>query len=626
MWIPNINDWNKSHTELSKYFIERIKQKVDPTELISNKHRTSNGYTLIAEIINVAENSLKRERTVSRLISLIEEATTKQLSFTIPNDYILKKHYTDIIDYYNGINRSTIKENEGFIRTLIIKSKIYLSRLDEGYYDKIGKEIQSIDFSSKDFVRNADVIDSIIDCMIPLLLFNGYSTTSIDEISYRYVFKDNGIQSARKIYHHFSGRLSDYKILIKYWSSATETEGIFNFLNEKSIEYKRVTFDEVKEDLKLIRNFEIKDGDELIEIKHTNIDPHNFIREIYDRGLKKYVSSADRLELGYFTHFFDNVYWRFSKAVGARRHLYNETNHDLDPINVPTRGSTLRYTLVKSTIDWRTPHKEGDKLPDISLLSQPTYFYNLALGSKSIENSLFLLWTSIETMVPYRLHKSDIENVQHFVSSSLGFGSIIRELSSFIIRFAETSKVNKTAFKDFDNKQKYYNHTVTNLIEWSKWLGTKYEQNDPNDPYLKIQPISNLLCRQYCHLNDLYAGNGINTAKYFQDKIESSELAIKYQLDRIYLHRNQIVHSGKFLTEYSNLWSNLEWYVGKLLSYAYLKHMKSGAKYSSLEEVFMELEADSQQIKSIVKNNSNKPTTELGQHYETLLKHTWQGF
>lgn len=54
MWIARIVDWHTSHTDLTKYFIEKIKQRVDFEETISNRHRTTNGYTLITEIIEVA--------------------------------------------------------------------------------------------------------------------------------------------------------------------------------------------------------------------------------------------------------------------------------------------------------------------------------------------------------------------------------------------------------------------------------------------------------------------------------------------------------------------------------------------------------------------------------------------
>ena len=75
----------------------------------------------------------------------------------------------------------------------------------------------------------------------------------------------------------------------------------------------------------------------------------------------------------------------------------------------------------------------------------------------------------------------------------------------------------------------------------------------------------------------------------------------------IYLHRNQIVHSGKFINEYSNLCSHLEWYIGKLLSYCVLSYIKLDDKSKfNKAAIFYELEAHSENIKNQLKNNSDK--------------------
>jgi len=88
MWIGQANTWNGSHSDLSKYFIERLKQRVDYEESISNRHRTTNGYTLIAEIVEVATLALKRIKSINRLISLVNESKSIALRSSILNDYI----------------------------------------------------------------------------------------------------------------------------------------------------------------------------------------------------------------------------------------------------------------------------------------------------------------------------------------------------------------------------------------------------------------------------------------------------------------------------------------------------------------------------------------------------------
>ena len=619
MWIPKIDKWNASHTDLSKYFIEKIKQKVDPTEIISNKHRTSNGYTLIAETIKVAENTLVKIRTIGRLVSLLDEATSIDLPFSIPNDFIIKKYHPDIAQYFNEINKNHIKAEDGFLRPIIIQSKIFLTRLQNSYYENIGDELKSVDFSSVDFVRNAKKIDEIVDCLIPLLLFRGYSTTSVDEIAYKNVFKNDGIKSPIRIYNHFNSVKLDYKFLLKFPENVRnkEMEGVFSWLDKREISYREVVFENIKNELERIPDFQNNVDDVLLEIKHSAIDPHNFIRDLFDRGLKQYVKSADRLDLGFFTHFLDNIYWKFSKALGGVEQKYFSTSIPLDPINVPNRGSTLRLTLSRFP---DLTYRINEKLPDIDDLAKPTYFYNLALGSKSIENSLFLLWTCLETLLPYNLYKSDIENVQHFLSSSISFGTIIRELSSFVIRLKETNRVNDLKINDIGITNKYFDGKSETLIKWAKVLSTEFNAED--DLYDKLKPYSNLLCYQFCVLNEIYTGKKHYKVDYWYKKLISSELSIKHQLDRIYLHRNQIVHSGKFLNEYSNLWSHLEWYIGKVLAYSY--HCKMVNNNISLSQIFIELEADAQAIKNILNTNRGKKINEIQNHFPIIFKHSWQ--
>jgi hypothetical protein len=626
MWIPNPKDWHKSHTDLSKYFIEKLKQKVDTTEIISNKHRTSCALTLIAEIINVAENALKREKSISRLISLLRESTDKDLSFSIVNDFIVKEYFSDISKFYEDLNKNNFYEAEKNTRSFILKNKIFFNRLSKEYHKKIEAELKKVDFMSNQFDRESNKIDKIIEVLIPTLLFMGYSATTIDEISYKCVRKDKGNESPFKIFKFFNFKNSEFLILLKFKKNTESTKGIFNYLKEASKEHKIVSFEEIKEHTSYIKDFEVKEDDELLEIYDSTIDPHNLIRNIYDRSLKRHVASEERLDLSFFTYFFDQAYWRFKKNNGSKAHGFTSSKNDLDPINVKNRKSTLRETLYISTYEFKNKYTKNDKLPYIEDLSQAIYFYNLALGSKSIENSLFLLWTSLETLLPYRIFKNDIENVQHFVSSSLGFGSILRDTGSLIIRFNESKIVNPLILQKVEPSPSTKSISLLNLQYWVEFLSIDHKADSISDPFQYFKESSNLLCKEFTTLNTIYSQSTPNVEDLLK-RIIKSEMSIKYQLDRIYFHRNQVVHSGKFLTEYSNLWSNLEWYLGKLLSYIYMNYYQNSGKLSdSVENLFIQLESDSQQIKILLENNKNKSIRDIRSSLSILLKHSWQSF
>lgn len=623
MWIAQAINWDESHTDLSKYFIEKIKQKVDYEETISNRHRTTNGFTLISEIATVATLAQKRIKSVNRLISLVNEAKSESINSSISNDYILQQFHPDIITYYKNFNSNKLKENGKELSELLNKSKINAHRLSEEYYSNIKFELNKIDFSSTQFDRNSVIVDKLIDCLIPLLLHQGYSTTSISDIAYRFVKKKSGSISPVRIVSNFDGKVKPYIFLIKTKANRDEFREIQNYLKSRDTECIKVELKDIKNNL--FDDFSIEEGEVLYSIKHSTLDPHNYLRNIYEIGLKNYVAAKDRTSLQYFTNFFECVFWRFDRGD----HKFQKSNMSIDPINVPKRKSTLRTTLTTISQSIDLHFKEEDSIPSINEINDSLYYYNLALGSKSIENSLSLLWTSLETLLPYRLKENDIENVQYFVSKSLSIGAIGREVTSFASRFLNTHWYNNNPFNELGLYTSYLNYSPEGIKKWIEWLSVDYTKNSVSDPFNVLKANSNLLCKQFCFLNSVYTGQNpeFNNAAYWLDKIKASEQSISYQLDRIYLHRNQIVHSGKFINEYSNLWNHLEWYVGKLLSFCVIDFLLRPDKENfNKEELFMNLEADCDLLTNLLDNNKDKTIKEIYYAHSLVCKHSWQFF
>ena len=619
MWIAKKDDWHESHTDLSKYFIEKIKQRVDYEETISNRHRTTNGFTLINEISEVALLTQKRIKSVHRLISLLTESASSIISSSITNDYILKKYHTDIIDYYANINPNKLKENGKELSELLNKSKINILRLQDDYYSKIVYELEQIDFNSEEFERNSITIDNLIECLIPYLLHQGYSATSISDIAYRYIKKSGATRSPLQIIKNFSNDRRNFCFLLKVEKGREEMNSILSYLDSKSVSYEITNTKTISK--YLFDDFVLGENEILYLIKHSTIDPHNYLRNIYEIGLKNHVAVKDRLSLQFFTNFFDSVYWRFD----FNTHKFQKSNISIDPINVPKRKSTLLSTLeiIKRSYDFQFVENQG--IPFVKDIRDSLYYYNLALGSKSIENSLSLLWTSLETLLPYRLKNNDIENVQYFVSKSLSVGAIGREITSFGSRFINTNWVNNESLTELGLYTSYFNYKPEGIRKWIDWLATDYTED--NDPYDTLKENSNLLCKKFCSLNDIFTGKNDDSVEYWLQKIKSSETSIKYQLDRIYLHRNQIVHSGKFINEYSNLWNHLEWYVGKLLSFTVIKFIQLENKTDfDKERIFMQLEADIDKLINLLKNNRTKKISEIAFAYTLVSQESWQFF
>src|SRR5690606_39101668 len=143
----------------------------------------------------------------------------------------------------------------------------------------------------------------------------------------------------QRIISHFSGRESDLKFLLHGSKDSKEFSYIKNNLNKEMFNLKIVSYDEVKKQIR--PNIRIRKDSELIQLSHKTIDPHNFLRGIYDHGLKRFVASKNRLSLSHFNNFFDNSYWKFAKA---NNHLYDKSKFSYDPINVVERVSTLHST------------------------------------------------------------------------------------------------------------------------------------------------------------------------------------------------------------------------------------------------------------------------------------------
>ncbi len=150
-----------------------------------------------------------------------------------------------------------------------------------------------------------------------------------------------------------------------------------------------------------------------------------------------FLINKERDSLGEFSDFFSRAYWSFENKLTR----VNKIHLDGDPINIESRQSTLRDALAKSSTSSNIPYTK------LNQLNNAIFFYNMAVGSKSIENSLLLLWTSLETVLPYRIANSDIECVQHFVSVSLSLGSIGRDVFAFANRFNTIDNFNENALQ-----------------------------------------------------------------------------------------------------------------------------------------------------------------------------------
>jgi hypothetical protein len=620
MWICRTHNWNDRTSELEKFFVERILQRCDYDESISNKHRTINGYVQVKELIQLCELTYKRGRTVRALATSLEEAKSKVITQNIVNDHLIIKYFQDLKIYIEGFDVSKLQIKRGEINLtelgrLLHKLRIFEVQLESHYYKMLRKELLVINMKEdKHFERSATALSELIDLLLPYLLFHGYSISSISEVLRKWL-KNRFHITVKRLLDAFSFSGRDFLFLICF---EEKNEDVSDFLTHLTTICKDGKY-LAKTDLpnRLVSDNELGGYEVYFQFKLTCIDPQAAIRSIYDRLLKNIVIQKERLSLFSFNNYFQKSFWGYPD----KEKTFYEISLQFDPINIEARVSTFRKT-VKEIYNQDGKVLADDyliRMPENEVIRKSLYYYHLALGSKSIENSLSLLWTSIESLLPYRIGESDISAIQYLVAKSLSIGAYARDIHSFGVRFRHLNSVNDYSLGDMETRGFAPLHSQDGLINWFDWL---LDEKKVNARFPVIKQYSELLGFAYSKLGRPLANGNLN---YFLQRIQASELSMKFQLQRIYLHRNQIVHAGNLVNEYSNLWLHLEWYVGKLLAYTY-HSVEVSKMHSSVDSVFRELEADHEYLVSYLSKNKSKRIQETSRIVPLLFKHYWQAF
>lgn len=620
MWVSVSNKWNKKTTAMEKFMVERIIQRCDYEENISNKHRTANGYVQLKELIKLSELTYKRERTVRTLKVVIEEAKSKSIHQNIINDFIINKYFNDLKTYILNYDENKLLVKAATADLTELKKlehalKIFESQLEQEYYNLLKSEFINFDYiTDEHFERNAKHLTDLIDLLIPYLLFKGYSLSQLSEVLRKLLTK--GVQiTPETIFRYFSFTKKEFKFLICF---EKHNEEVADFIALTRVNYKDV---KLYKSTDLFENFLERRGlnnyEVLLKFNSSNLDPNAQIRTTYDFLLKSIVIQKARPSLSPFNQYFKKCFWG-NPGIGNQ---FNDIDLQFDPINVDARKSTFRETLTHTVNSEDTPITEDTplKVPENETLKKALYYYNMALGSKSIENSLSLLWTAIEALLPYRVGGNDITSIQHILGKSLSIGGFSRDIHSFAHRFMVSSKVNDGCLKTIITKSLKPCYSSEALSEWYKWI-----KNAGGDmkKFDQIKECSNLLAYQLAKLGRPICEGNLD---FLLKRLDSSEQSIRFQLQRIYLHRNQIVHAGDLVNEYSNLWTHLEWYVGKLLAHSYYSCViKCPSK--SLESIFRELEADHNYLRSYLEKNKNKAIKDSERVIPMLFKNSWLSY
>ncbi len=610
MWVTKVSSWNGSSTILERFFIERIIQRCDYDEAISKKHRTVNGFTQLKELIRLAELSKHRIRTIRTLIIILKESKSEFIKQNIVNDVIINKYFADLKDYILKFDENEAFKNDSLdkVDSLIYNLKKFEIQLENSYLQFSILELKNIDFTETvKIARAIEEVTSLVDIIIPYLLHKGYSISTLNEVLRSWIVTRQHIDLT-KFLEFFNSDAELYEFIVYVGSNPIDNADIKNIIYNKGE-------GDIRKALDFNNEFEHPKSyghrEEVIFYEKITNDPVSFIRNQYDNLLKDTVVNRDRKSLSIFTNFFKNSYWRKSDSTHK---FFKNIVISGDPISVTSRKSTLFSSLVNN---YTISFSEGSSLDFIKnpQLKKALYNYNLAIGSKSIENSLSLMWTAIETILPYRPFKADIENVRELFGKTFSFGAITRDIQYLIKRIIVVNAVNNGCFRSMGVSLLPKYPVGDDLAYCIEWLKT--DSDDKFDKFNKVSPL--LACEYAQTMKPLLTGKLQDILK----RINASKHSIEFQIQRIYLHRNQIVHSGDYINEYTNLWIHLEWYIGKFLYYIILVTEINSEEYT-IEKLFMNLEADFEYTYSYIQKNPNKLCKDSERILASLFKVEWQ--
>ncbi len=623
MWVSRKDSWHSEIKPLEKFLAERIIQRCDYEEYISKKHRTTNGYVQLKELIKFCELSFKRNRTIKSLEVLIEESRSKSIKQNIVDDFIISNYFKDLKEYVQKIDLADLKIsntdaiNLGGIKKLLHDLQKFEAQIEKYYFSSLKQEINLINFDEEEKIhRYTSQISILVDLLIPFLIFNGYSISSLNEVLRKWLGKPYRVTASRLL-NFFNFQKKTFEFLIRINGKTSELDDFILILKDtvSDFEIKKAS----KIDNNFTRRYSIPKTVEFVSYKFDCFDPNAHIRDQYDQIIKLMVTHKERESLAMFNNHFENCFW---SNTNNRKRYYHKASVIGDPISIQERRSTLRKSLVylsNTSTKFEFNFNSNIPITNDEQVQKALYYYNLALKSKSIENSFSLLWTSLETILPYRIYGSDIECIKHVTAKTLAMGSLCRDVGAFVTRFKTLNKQNDSFLDSISFQSDIKSYSNQGVKEWYNWL------TDENSCKLKSTTTSEcsiLLGFEHYSLSKPLIEDDLN---FLKNRILSSKESIEFQLQRIYLHRNQIVHAGHLVNEYTNLWLHLEWYVGKLLYYSIFK-LQIDSNGLALENIFREIEADFDYLMSYVERNPKKKIKDSKRVIDTLLEYNWQAY
>ena len=578
--------WDDSLPPLSRYFIAKLNQLVDEDEIVSNRCPVTNGLILLEELCSVARASLRRWKNGHRLKSLLAECCSKDIGLSLADDPIISTHYGLIVNSVGNLAEQAkdgTKLNQDFARHTYNECAAFVSAVRPTYTKTILQELLELDFSIKNVrKRDTESVDALLRCFVAQRLYEGYSRGFLQipakKMARRKYPSAEPEGIVRHLFKFFRGN-HNHKIFVE-----GDIPSFLAHEKTQATSIGRSQFfkfdDEDDDDFDVIEDASSDEADG-IDDEVDNVDaafggePESDMNEVEDalEGFQFQVRGKDQFSA--YLNFVKSKYtnWSLKYPDTARSdvdglwdHAYYHNGRkfaqfDFGSNNDPNVWTSRKNTLLHTFDSLKSfdLHKAPNDL--LKELEEPLYFYHQAHSTPFIEGSFIMLWTTLESLASNKTEKADIENIKDLFCCGVAVGAVGRRVNAFVQRLRSTGNANNwdRICPDEKNTREF---SETGLSNWLAWLTAEYESDSATDPYTAIKDDP-LLTKQFLFFNENWKKNDDLLAV-----IETSKLRMEYMLDRIYVTRNRLVHSGTFGSGGVAQWSHLEWYVGKLLSLA----------------------------------------------------------
>lgn len=560
MWTIKPSEIANDVSSRDLFFLEKAKQLLDYNERISNQHRTTCSLTLVHELVYFSELAMHQNKYARRFHCLLDEALDKDVSNSIVNCPVVGSMAPVVVSKLKNIqaNRGALIRLED--RVELKKIQTLLERDYRSYIKKLLDSISEIPEDREGvFIRESS---RFLSLFLPYALYRGYNVRRMSDRAYFLLTK-----KSYKVVD--KSRMRDF---CNYYLSKGLAREFTIYIGRDNIDHEvLLSFVEtaLKSGAKAVGDFVLSYGKDgvygnfyIMQVEY--VDPVMFIRLVYDLVVKTTFKPCDVRE---FEKLWDLIYiselYNGAKSVEAGKVFGWRVSFTEDPILPRNRNSTLLLNLSKGGGDVDLKQRSIN-----ANIKNALFFYHQSFVQSTIEGSLSYLWIALESLIVIKRETSDIENAKIFISRIVGGSSVIRRMRSFIDRFLLVNDLNRgllmEAIGDKWEAKLQERNLPAQTMYWFFFLsGLKEDAAVVLFNKIKMDAKSELLASMFKDAYDMLRSDKFSG--YCKGAIESSRKSVYYQLDRIYSFRNQIVHSAKFISEYSNIWRHLEWYVAILL-------------------------------------------------------------